>query len=40
VATDGLVELVEDRSGSEEMLLGFEGLLRGPKLFVAEQLEA
>ena len=36
MAADGLVELVEDRPGGEEMLVGLEGLLHGPKLFVAE----
>jgi len=36
VAADGLVELVEDRTGFEQLLGGSEGLLHGPQLLVAE----
>src|SRR6266481_3575991 len=36
VAADGLVELVEDRTGFEQVLGGSEGLLHGPQLLVAE----
>src|SRR4029077_9154573 len=36
VAADGLVELVEDRPGGEEVLLGSEGLLDARKLLVAK----
>ena len=36
VAADGLVELVEDRPGGEEVLGRTEGLLHPPKLLVAE----
>jgi hypothetical protein len=36
VTTDGLVQLVEDRPGGEQMLCGSKGLLHRPKLLVAE----
>ena len=36
VAADGLVELVEDRPGGEQVLGGAEGLLHGPQLLVAQ----
>src|SRR5215475_6428622 len=36
VTADGLVELVEDRSGGEQVLGGTEGLLHCPQLLVAE----
>jgi len=36
VAADGLVELVEDRAGREQVLRGAEGLLHSPQLLVAE----
>ena len=36
MAADGLVELVEDRPGREQVLGGAEGLLHRPQLLVAE----
>jgi hypothetical protein len=36
VAADGLVELVEDRPGREQVLGGAKGLLHRPQLLVAE----
>ena len=36
MTADGLVELVEDRPGRQQMLGGAEGLLNGPKLLVTQ----
>jgi hypothetical protein len=36
VAADGLIQLVEDRPGGEQVPGGAEGLLDGPELLVAK----